>query len=158
MPSALLTPENTPELTSEREQEPENEPDNRRGEPEAVEMPRGWKHILAKAEALDRRLNNALRRKEISSQLSESNVLTGKRQRQRKTLGTYFVAFAAALRPPESQKTRLHRDQLPPPPKRWRDLEKHPFRKEFKAAGAEEFTSCQEKGCFKTITAIEAEN
>jgi hypothetical protein len=67
MPSALLTPENTPEPTSEREQEPENELDTGRGELEVVEMPRGWKPIPAEAEALDRRLNNALRREEISS-------------------------------------------------------------------------------------------
>jgi hypothetical protein len=82
--------------------------------------------------------------------------LTGKRQRQRKTLGTYFVAFAAALQPLEPQESRLHRDQLPPPPKTWRDLEKHPFRREFKAAAAEEFKSCQEKGCFKTTKVTEA--
>jgi hypothetical protein len=94
-PGALPTPESTPERTTQNESEPEPEPDP---EPESdvVEMPRGWKPIPAEAEAPDRRLNNAPRRKEISSQLSESNVLTGKRQRQRKTLGTYFVAFAAA--------------------------------------------------------------
>jgi hypothetical protein len=68
--------------------------------------------------------------------------LTGKRQRQRKTLGTYFIAFAAALQPAEPQKSRLHRDQLPPPPKTWRDLEKYPFGQEFTAALMKEFKRC----------------
>ncbi|KAI1527822.1 hypothetical protein PtrSN002B_007308 [Pyrenophora tritici-repentis] len=114
-------------------------------------MPRGWEPIPAEAEAPDRRLNNAPRREEISGQVSESNVLTGKRQR--KTLGTYFVAFAEALQQTELQKSRLHRDELPPPPKRWKDLEKHPFRQEFKAVAAEEFKSRRKKGCFKTTLA-----
>ncbi|KAI1595243.1 hypothetical protein PtrCC142_010479, partial [Pyrenophora tritici-repentis] len=48
------------------------------------------------------------------------------------------------------QKSRLHRDELPPPPKRWKDLEKHPFGQEFKAAAAKEFKSRRKKGCFKT--------
>ncbi|KAG9375837.1 hypothetical protein A1F94_013581 [Pyrenophora tritici-repentis] len=114
-------------------------------------MPRGWEPIPAEAEAPDRRLNNAPRREEISGQVSESNVLTGKRQ---KTLGTYFVAFAEALQQTEPQKSRLHRDELPPPPKRWKDLEKHPSGQEFKAAAAKEFKSRRKKGCFKTTLAI----
>jgi hypothetical protein len=151
VPGTLPTPKSTPEPTTQLEREPEREPEPE-SEPDTVEMPRGWEPIPAEAEAPDRRSNNAPRREEISSQLSESNVLTGKRQRQRKTLGTYFVAFAAALQPLEPQKSRLHRDQLPPPPKRWRDLEKHPFRQEFKEAAAEEFKSCQKKGCFETTS------
>jgi hypothetical protein len=153
MPGALPTPESTPELRTQQGPEPEPEP-----EPNAVEMPRGWEPIPAESEAPDRRSNNAPRREEITSQLSESNVLTGKMQRQRKTLGTYFVAFAAALRPAEPQGSRLHRDQLPPTPKRWRDLEEHPFGKEFRAAAAEEFKSCQEKSCFEATSVTEADS
>jgi hypothetical protein len=82
--------------------------------------------------------------------------LTGKRQRQRKTLGTYFIAFAAALQPAEPQKSRLHRDQLPPPPKTWRDLEKHPFGQEFTAALMKEFKRCQDMSCFKTVSVTQA--
>jgi len=154
----LPTPKNTPEPTFwqdalDLDLEPEIEPESNL---DAIDLPRGWEPIPSDAEAPDRRLNNAPRREEISSQLSSSNVLTGKRQR--KTLGTYFVAFAAALQPAELQKSRMHRDQLPPPPKRWRDLEKHPFGKEFKAAAGEEFKSCQGKGCFKTTSVIEADS
>ncbi|KAF7452722.1 hypothetical protein A1F99_045000 [Pyrenophora tritici-repentis] len=149
---ALPTPESTLGPTTRPEPEPEPEPEAvEKDESEIVEMPRGWEPIPAEAEAPDRRLNNAPRREEISGQVSESNVLTGKRQR--KTLGTYFVAFAEALQQTELQKSRLHRDELPPPPKRWKDLEKHPFRQEFKAVAAEEFKSRRKKGCFKTTLA-----
>jgi hypothetical protein len=92
MSGALPTPESTPEPTTQHIPEPGSEAESEpEPESDAVEMPRGWKPIPAEAEAPDRRLNNATRREEISSQLSESNVLTGKTQRQRKTLGTYFV-------------------------------------------------------------------
>ena len=101
----MPTPESTIEPTTQHnpESEPKIEP-----KPNAVEMPRGWEPVPAEAEAPDRRSNNAPRREEISSQLDESNVLT--RKRQRKTLGTYFVAFAAALQLLEPQKARLHRN------------------------------------------------
>ncbi|KAF7574081.1 Trypan-PARP domain containing protein [Pyrenophora tritici-repentis] len=173
---ALSTPESTLGPTTRPEPEPEPEPEAvekdepeaverdepeavERDEPEAVErdeletveMPRGWEQMPVEAEAPDRRTNNAPRREETSGQVSESNVLTGKRQR--KTLGTYFVAFAKALQQTEPQKSRLHRDELPPPPKRWKDLEKHPFGQEFKAAAAKEFKSRRKKGCFKTTLA-----
>ncbi|KAI0569523.1 hypothetical protein Alg130_11610 [Pyrenophora tritici-repentis] len=173
---ALSTPESTLGPTTRPEPEPEPEPEAvekdepeaverdepeavERDEPEAVErdeletveMPRGWEQMPVEAEAPDRRTNNAPRREETSGQVSESNVLTGKRQR--KTLGTYFVAFAKALQQTEPQKSRLHRDELPPPPKRWKDLEKHPFGQEFKAVAAEEFKSRRKKGCFKTTLA-----
>ena len=154
----LPTPENTPEPMTQGdypEAEPEADPEVE-PEAEAFEMPRGWEPIPADEEAPDRRSNNAPRREEISSQLSESNILTGKRQR--KTLGTYFVTFAAALRPPEPQKARLHRHELPPPPKRWRDLEKHPCGQKFKAAAAEEFKSCQSKGCFETTSVADVDS
>jgi hypothetical protein len=150
-PHALPTPEDTPEL----ELEPKHEPDAGENDAtEAIDMPRGWEPIPANAEAPDRRSNNAPRREEISSQLSESNVLTGKRQR--KTLGTYFVAFAEELQPPERQRAQLHRDQLPPPPKKWKNLDQHLYGKEFKAAAAEEFKRCQDMSCFKTVPVAEA--
>jgi hypothetical protein len=149
----LPTPESTLELTTDTlDLEAQYEPEP---EQEAIEMPRGWNPIPANAEAPDRRSNNAPRREEIGSQLSVSNVLTGKRQR--KTLGTYFVAFAAALQPPEPQKARQHRDQLPPQLRRWIDLKRHLFRQEFTAAAAEEFKSCQDMGCFKTVSVAEAD-
>jgi hypothetical protein len=80
-------------------------------------MPRGWQTLPLEAEAPNRRLNNALRREEISSQIDQSNVLTSKRQQQ--TLSLYYTAFALAINLSQSKKLlgkaprmRLHRDQL----------------------------------------------
>ena len=64
MPGALPTPESTPEPTTQHDPEPESDHEP---EPDVVEMPRGWESVPAEAEAPDRRLNNAPRRKEISS-------------------------------------------------------------------------------------------
>lgn len=146
----MPTPESTPEPTTQQDTLDVEAQYDLEPEQEAVEMPRGWEPIPADAEAPDQQSNNAPRREEISSQFSESNILTGKRQR--KPLGTYFVAFAAALQPVKLQKSRIHRDQLPPPPKTWKDLEKHLFAQEFRTAATEEFRSCQEKGCFEKTT------
>jgi hypothetical protein len=140
---ALPSPKNTPEPGLQPEPELELEPD-----PKSIEIPRGWELIPSDAEAPDRRSNNAPRRDEIGSQLSKSNVLT--KRMQGKTLGRYFVAFAAARQLPEPQKARLHRDQLLPPLRRWRDLEKHLFRREFMAAEAKEFKRCQDMRCLLT--------
>ena len=52
--------------------------------------------------------------------------------------------------------TRLHRDKLLLPPRRWRDLEKHLFRHEFKDAARAEFASCKDKGYFAAIVVIAA--
>lgn len=77
-------------------------------------------------------------------------------------MGTYYTAFALAVNPAEPQRllreepvTRLHRDKLPPPPRRWRDLDKHPFGHKFKDAARAEFTRCKDKGCF-AATAVTA--
>ena len=145
----LLTPENTP---GPNEQSLSSQ--------ETVELPRGWQAIAPDDEAPDRRSNNAPRREEISSQIDASNVLTS--QRQRRMPGTYFTTFALAVNSTKTEKllsektgTRLHRDKLPPPPRRWRDLEKHPFGHEFKDAARAEFASCKDKGCF-AATAVTA--
>jgi hypothetical protein len=44
--------------------------------------------------------------------------------------------------------TRIHRDDLPPPPRHWKELKHHPYRQQFEAAEHVEFDSCWEKGTF----------
>jgi hypothetical protein len=64
----LLTPKDTPR--PEPKPKLKLEPKLDAGEDDTtrlVDMPRGWEPILANAEALDQRSNNALRREEISS-------------------------------------------------------------------------------------------
>jgi hypothetical protein len=64
---------------------------------------------------------------------------------------SYYAAFTAALDRSEESRPRLHRDQLPPPPKSWRELKQHPHAADFLAAAQTEFTSLQRKGMFESI-------
>ncbi|KAI1517246.1 hypothetical protein Ptr86124_004183 [Pyrenophora tritici-repentis] len=102
----------------------------------------------------DRYQNNAPRRlnPEVGSQ---ENVIEGHRRRHRanysdhnhlSTNMTYYSTFLAAISQPETTKlfrelpkVRLYRDQLPPPPKRYRDVATHPFANEFQKAMNVEF-------------------
>jgi hypothetical protein len=111
----------------------------------------------------DQYQNNAPRRTdpEVGSQ---ENVIEGRRRRPRvnytnrdhlSTNLTYYSTFLTAISQPETTKlfgevpkVRLHRDQLPPPPKRYRDVATHPFANEFQKAMDVEFDNCWQKGCF----------
>lgn len=104
-------------------------------------------------ESPDRVSNNAPRREEISSQLDQGNIITGKRTRR--WPGAYVTSFMSSIGDPPKQ--RLHRDQLPQPPKRWKDLQKHPFYQEFRQAAEQELDSCFIKGCFALTSAREEE-
>jgi hypothetical protein len=112
---------------------------------------------------LDRYQNNAPRRTnpDVGSQ---ENVIEGRRRRPRvkytdrdhlSTNLTYYSTFLTAISQPETTKlfgevpkVQLHRDQLPPPPKRYRDVATHPFANEFHKAMNVEFNNCWQKGCF----------
>jgi hypothetical protein len=133
---ALMTPEMTPdsqELSQIADQVMEDT---------------GWGRGYALApegEELDRTSNNARRREEISSQVSEQFILKGKRSRKPVNLGTYLATFAACINPTapskllnEAPKIRLHRDQLLAVLKRWKDLDHHPFGAEFRKASRKE--------------------
>jgi hypothetical protein len=111
----------------------------------------------------DRRQNNAPKMADPS--IGSSNIITGKRTRKPPdhALATYYRAFAIAINPTapsklagEMPKLRLHRDQLPDPPKRWKDLNDHPFGTEFAQAARAEFGSCWAKDCFKQTEATAA--
>jgi hypothetical protein len=106
----------------------------------------GRGYALAPAgEELDRTSNDAARQGEISSQISEQFIMDGKRSRKQVKFGTYLTTFAACINPTaleklprEAPKIRIHRDQLPAEPKRWKDLDRHPFGTEFKKASRED--------------------
>jgi hypothetical protein len=96
---------------------------------------------------------------------SQDNIITGRRRRQAHfieatpNLSKYF-AFAAILAQANEahlvasqsrinpDTTRIHRDDLPPPPRHWKELKRHAHRKQFKAAAVAEFDSCWKKGTF----------
>ncbi|KAI1509646.1 Pol protein [Pyrenophora tritici-repentis] len=126
----------------------------------------GWERGYALApegEALNRTSNNARRREEISSQVSEQFILKGKRSRKPVNLGTYLATFATCINPTapaklfnEAPKIRFHRDQLPAVPKRWKDLDHHPFGAEFREASRKEIDGFTQRSCFgKTARASE---
>jgi len=145
--TAPMTPEATPELPEPIELTGESLTDHSMDDT-------GWGRgytLAREGEEPDRTSNNAARRGEISSQVSEHFIIEGKRSRKPAKFGTYLATFAACLNPTapakllnEAPKIRLHRDQLPAVPKRWKDLDCHPFGAEFRKASRKEidgFTS-----------------
>jgi hypothetical protein len=53
--------------------------------------------------------------------------------------------------------TRIHRDDLPPPPRHRKELKCHPHGKQFEAAAYTKFGDCWKKGTFASLD-ITAEN
>jgi hypothetical protein len=127
--------------------------------------PRRWndyKNDDAEIYILDRRQNNAPQRRDLS--LSQDNIITGRRRRQAHflkaapDLSKYFAFAATIAQATEAtstasqlrinyNSTRIHRDDLPPPPRHWKELNRHAHKKQFEAAAVAEFDSCW-KGTF----------
>jgi hypothetical protein len=125
-----------------------------------INLPRGYEPVQGDQDAPNRRENNAPRR--TNPAITSDNIVAGKRTRgsaHAVYLSTFAVAylltFASAINPVQAQelhepkKVCLHRDHLPPPPKRWSELERHPFGNRFKRAGQAEIDDILRKGCFK---------
>ncbi|KAK1917089.1 hypothetical protein P3342_001671 [Pyrenophora teres f. teres] len=124
----------------------------------------GWNNYDDDAEIYipDRHQNNAPQRRDPN--LSQDNIITGRRRRQAHyieaapDLSKYFAfsatiaqandAISAASQPTRSDPTRIHRDDLPPPPRHWKELKRHAHGKQFEAAAYAEFNSCWKKGTF----------
>ncbi|KAF1936195.1 hypothetical protein EJ02DRAFT_427716 [Clathrospora elynae] len=168
----LLTPEATPEprLSSnnssmpggfaDKDEEPGRFADKDKEPDQSAAMPLGWQGLSQDQDIPNRRENNAPRQTEISSRLDESNIIqgTGRTRRNSRFPGVYVTAFADALNYPEPRSPkRLHCDQLPPPPKHWKDLEKHLHGTEFYHAATEELDSCFTKLCFAMTSVDEAD-
>ena len=98
--------------------------------------------------------NTAPRAQEISSDFSEENIIAERTRHRRQAyltvpqepeqLHAYFSAFAIGLR-------RLHRDQLPPPPRSWRELQSHPNREGFLAAAEKEYRGLERRQTFRPV-------
>jgi hypothetical protein len=111
----------------------------------------------------NRQQNNAPQRRDPD--LSQENIVTGRRRCQAHfieaapVLSKYF-AFAATIaqanesasvatqRKIKPDPTRIHRNDLPPPPRHWNELKRHAHRKQFEAATEAEFNKCWKKGTF----------
>jgi hypothetical protein len=156
---ALPTPEATPEPDQSSGGD-DHDQDQDQDQDEYV-MPRGWQPISQDQEIPDRVINNAPRREEVSSQVDQNNIITEGR-RTRRLPGAYATSFMDVIRSSESDELsvggrRLHRDQLPPPPKRWKELEEHIFYQDFLQAAEQELDSCFTKGCFAHTSRKEQE-
>src|SRR3954453_4006414 len=131
-------------------------------------LPRGWIPINEDADYIpNRRQNNAPARR--NPEIDPESVIQSRRTRgPRQTHAAYYAAFAAAITElmcskeeavgsadSKASKMRLHRDELPPPPKRVKDLKTHRFGSDFWKAMDAELKSCWQKGCFGFTEIVE---
>jgi hypothetical protein len=99
----------------------------------------------------------------VNADVDTANILTGSRKRKAREdpdFASYHVsivepaavrnAFATALYAPRTQE-RSHRDDLPPEPRTWKEVLKHPHRNDFLAAARKELDTIQKKGAFQVI-------
>jgi hypothetical protein len=101
-----------------------------------------------------RRGNPAPRAQEISNDSSEDNIIVECMRHRRQAymtalqepekLDTYPSAFAIGLR-------RVHREQLPPPPRSWKELLKHPQHEGFRAAAEKEYRDLERRQTFRLV-------
>jgi hypothetical protein len=139
--------------TGQTEQSPQV---RRRGRPPGTSATTPWGrgYVLSDDYEPDRRQNNAPARRDPA--ISTSNIITGSRRRREGAGDSHFAfmtAFVMAIEASEkltadAPVTRLHRDQLPPPPRNWKSLKSHQFSSQFTQAAKEEFNSCLDKNCF----------
>jgi hypothetical protein len=105
--------------------------------------------------ALNHRQNTASRANEISSDFSEENIIEERTRRRRQ-------AYLTALELPEKlpgylsafisgAQLRLHRDQLPPPPRTWKELLVHPYCEGFRAAASKEYQDLERCNTFHHV-------
>ncbi|PZD22874.1 hypothetical protein A1F96_10756, partial [Pyrenophora tritici-repentis] len=124
---------------------------------EEISLPKGYEPVQGGQEAPNRRENNAPRRTDPA--ITSDNIVAGKRTRGSAHAAylstfavTYLSTFASAINLVkarelhEPKKVRLYRDYLLPPPKRWSDLENHPFGNRFKLAAQAEIDDIKKSG------------
>ena len=94
---------------------------------------------------------------EISRDINLENILKGTRRsaytivlQQLDKLIEYHALFNTTIRAGGVTKP-LHQDILPPPPKSWKQMQKHLYAKEFKKAVDKEFDALLNKGTFEYI-------
>jgi hypothetical protein len=63
-------------------------------------------------------------------------------------LPAYHSAFASGVK---EGKPRIHQKDLPPPPRSWKELQRHRYAKEFKEAADKEYQSVNGRGTFEIV-------
>jgi hypothetical protein len=105
--------------------------------------------------------------RDINADVTSEHIIEGRRQRRPRRDDhfvsyhaaeasdeeevTYLAAYTAALTYKDPAVHRIHRDELPPEPKDWRDLKNHPYREGFAAAARTEFEALKTMDTFETI-------
>jgi hypothetical protein len=100
--------------------------------------------------------------REISADVSESNIIEGPRTRKRSDrrqayltdlqnaneLPAFYATFGTGL---TTGTKRYHRDELPSPPKSWAQMLRHPHKEGFLAAAQKEYTEVDERHTWKAV-------
>jgi hypothetical protein len=94
--------------------------------------------------------------------VKEDNIIKGKRSR--KPPAERYEAYLTHLKEVDSFKAlqaafhsglkhhrKIHRDELPPPPKNWKELIRHQYKAEFLAAATKEYTDLDNRGTFEVV-------
>ena len=95
--------------------------------------------------------------------MDETNIIEGTRSRKPskkrqeayyadlnrpQELPAYYSAFALGVK---EGKPRIHQKDLPPPPRSWKEMQRHSYSKEFKEAAKKEYQSFQDRETFKIV-------
>ncbi|KAF2834129.1 hypothetical protein M501DRAFT_991027 [Patellaria atrata CBS 101060] len=101
-----------------------------------------------KGSGVNTRRNRAPRAIEISSRMAETNILPegSKRVRKPPRNNDPAVFYAEHIAKQLSDLKTTHQDDLPPPPKYYKDVLKHPYRAQFLAAMELEMSALQSRG------------
>jgi Reverse transcriptase (RNA-dependent DNA polymerase) len=86
--------------------------------------------------------NTAQRGNEINADIDENAIIHTKRTRPGRNTG-FFTAFMSSVQGKEE------RDNLPPPPKSWKQMERHKLSERWKEATTTEFNTLMAKGTFQ---------
>ena len=60
----------------------------------------------------------------------------------------YYAAFMTGT---HHSSQRMHRDQLPPPPRSWKDLQSYPQKEGFLAAATKEYNNLERRNTFRKV-------
>ena len=132
LPIGLPTPEETPE-PQQKTPEPQQPQTSRTIVGDVIDA-----HIVEGPRA--RRASSKARKQAHFADLERLDELPG-----------YYAAFATGL-----QCGRLHRDQLPPLPRTWQEMLKHPHKDGFLAAADKEYKDLERRGTFKVVKKTQA--
>ena len=101
--------------------------------------------------------------RDINLDISEVNIVSGPRQRRRNAYYAaleqpqkapgFHAAFAAGVTHRESPPIpKAMEHQLPPPPKSWKEMLRHPHSQGFRAAAEKEIRALSQHNTFKSTT------